>query len=240
MTKSEILKYIMNTPENTNPMILIQMLESFKDTPVITDESSFTNAVTDTSVGSIEFSAPLNMSSETQITHKITIDGNNQPITTSAQGKVLTFMAGANCNNIIIESTADNTDWHSSYGIQFYTDENTLSNSKFSGCNAAILVNGGKLTLNGTIDVSNNTFGGIEVSKGSAEGLDISILDVTNANIINTSEEYGKPTIWIDGITDEAGKVIGVSNMTKIIFTKEDGTQQIHYYLNSKNTIKPE
>lgn len=54
MTKSEILKYIMNTPENTNPMILIQMLESFKDTPVITDESSFTNAVTDTSVGSIE------------------------------------------------------------------------------------------------------------------------------------------------------------------------------------------
>lgn len=240
MTKSEILKYIMNTPENTNPMILLQMLELFKDTPIINDESSFTTAVTNPSVKSIEFNSPLEVTKETQITHKISIDGNNQPVSTTTQGKVFTFIAGANCSNIIINSTADNTDWHSSYGIQFYTNENTLSNSKFSGCNAAILVNGGKLTCSGIIDVSNNTFGGIEVSKGSAEGLEPSILDITNATIINTSEEYGKPTIWIDGINASDGQVIGAGNMTKIVFTKEDGTQQIHYYINKQNSVKPE
>ena len=236
MTKSEILKYIMNTPENTNPMILIQMLESFKDTPVITDESSFTNAVTDTSVGSIEFSAPLNMSSETQITRKITIDGNNQPITTATQGKVLTFTAGANCNDMIIESTADNTEWHSSYGIQFYTGNNTLNNSKISGCNAGILINGGKLTCTGTIDVSNNTFGGIEVSKGRAEGLEPSTLDITNATIINTSEEYGKPTIWIDGNTEEDGIVKGAEAMIAVEVPHGD-TIQKQFYLEAKNAM---
>ena len=31
MTKQDILQYISNTPENTNPAIVLQMLESFKN-----------------------------------------------------------------------------------------------------------------------------------------------------------------------------------------------------------------
>ena len=51
---------------------------------------------------------------------------------------------------------------------------------------------------------------------------------------INDSEEYGKPTIWIDGINETVGRVIG-GNLTEVLFTKEDGTQQLHYYLHPVN-----
>ena len=122
----------------------------------------------------------------------------------------------------------------SSYGIHFYTGKSTISSGKFHGHNAGILVNGGALTLKGTIDVSSNYFGGIEVSKGAAAGLEPSVLDISECVLVNDSEEYGKPTVWIDGIDETVGRVIG-GNLTEVLFTKEDGTQQLHYYLHPIN-----
>lgn len=240
MLKSDILNYVRLTPANTNLAILEQMIEAYKSVPTVSNENDFDELISDATKTSIEISGPIDMSKETQINHKVNIDGNNQPISTSAEGKVFTFLNGAQCDNLIIESSADNSKWNSSYGIHFYTANNSLNNATIKGFNAAILINGGELKLNGTINISGNTFGGIEVSKGTVSGLQSSLLDINNAKIINNSEEYGKPTIWIDGITDDIGKVIGANNMTQIIFTKEDGTQQIHYYLKPENAIEPE
>ena len=240
MLKSDIVNYVRLTTANTNLAILEQMIEAYKSVPTVSNENDFDELISDTTKTSIEISGPIDMSKETQINHKVSIDGNNQPISTSTEGKVFTFLNGAQCDNLVIESSADNSKWNSSYGIHFYTANNSLNNATIKGFNAAILINGGELKLNGTIDISGNSFGGIEVSKGTASGLQSSLLDISNAKIINNSEEYGKPTIWIDGITDDIGKVIGANNMTQIIFTKEDGTQQIHYYLKPENAIKPE
>ena len=240
MLKSDILNYVRLTPANTNLAILEQMIEAYKSVPTVSNENDFDELISDTTKTSIEISGPIDMSKETQINHKVSIDGNNQPISTSTEGKVFTFLNGAQYDNLVIESSADNSKWNSSYGIHFYTANNSLNNATIKGFNAAILINGGELKLNGTIDISGNSFGGIEVSKGTASGLQSSLLDISNAKIINNSEEYGKPTIWTDGITDDIGKVIGANNMTQIIFTKEDGTQQIHYYLKPENAIEPE
>lgn len=234
MTKLEILKYILHTPENTNTAILEQMLDQYKSTPVITDAATITEIASNPSIHSFELTEPIESTSETQFNHKVFVDGAANPVTTSSTGKIWTFLSGADCENIVLESTAANETWSSSYGVQFYTGKSTITNGTFSGHNAGILVNGGTLTLKGTIDVSNNYFGGIEVSKGAAGGLEPSVLDVSDCTLINKSEKYGKPTIWIDGIDAETGRVIG-GNLTEVLFTKEDGTQQLHYYLHSAN-----
>lgn len=234
MTKLEILKYILHTPENTNTAILEQMLNQYKSTPVVTDATVITEIASDPNIHSFELTEPIESTSETQFNHKIYVDGASNPVTTSATGKIWTFLAGADCEDIVLDSTAANETWSSSYGIHFYTGKSTITNGGFSGHNAGILVNGGTLTLKGTIDVSNNYFGGIEVSKGASAGLEPSVLDITDCALINTSEEYGKPTVWIDGTDETVGRVIG-GNLTEVLFTKEDGTQQLHYYLHPVN-----
>lgn len=240
MTKQDILQYISNTPENTNPAIVLQMLESFKNTPEVSSPEELEEIFNDSTKNAVTLSGPVEMSKESQISHKITIDGEGNTMGTSSQGKVITLTAGGIIKNLNIESTADNTEWHSSYGIQIYTGKATIENAKISGGNAAIIVNGAEVTLKGKIDVSGNTFGGIEVSKGTAQGLTAGILNIDGATLINNTEEYGKPTIWIDGISDNEGIVNGAESLTKIVLTKEDGKQQIQYYLDSKNAIKPE
>lgn len=240
MTKKDILEYIKYTPENMNPAILFQMLDDFKNTPEVSSSEELEQIFNDNTKDSVSLTSAVEMNKESKITHKITVDGDGNTMSTTAQGKVLTLMGGGTVRNITIESTADNTDWHSSYGIQFYNSKGTVENAKITGGNAAIIVNSSEVTLKGKIDVSGNTFGGIEVSKGSALNLNPGVLNINGATIINTTEEYGKPTIWIDGIDENEGVVYGAENMTKIIFTKEDGSQQIQYYLNPQNSIKPE
>lgn len=240
MTKKDILEYIKYTPENMNPAILFQMLDDFKNTPEVSSSEELEQIFNDNTKDSVSLTSAVEMNKESKITHKITVDGDGNTMSTTAQGKVLTLMGGGTVRNITIESTADNTDWHSSYGIQFYNSKGTVENAKITGGNAAIIVNSSEVTLKGKIDVSGNTFGGIEVSKGSALNLNPGVLNINGATIINTTEEYGKPTIWVDGIDENEGVVYGAENMTKIIFTKEDGSQQIQYYLNPQNSIKPE
>lgn len=205
----------------------------------ISDEASFQTAIADETINAVTLTGPLAVTGETQIAKAITFDGDGNAVTTDAEGKVFTFTAGADVKNVTVKSTADNTEWHSSYGMQFYTGNATVEDCAFRGGNAAIIVNGATVTLGGTIDVSGNTFGGIEVSKGVGESLAASVLNINGATLINTTEEYGKPTVWVDGETDDVGVVNGAENMTMIIFTKEDGNKQKHYYLNPENAVAP-
>lgn len=99
-------------------------------------------------------------------------------------------------------------------------------------------MNGAKVTLKGTIDVSGNTFGGIEVCKGASLNLTAGVLDVTGASIINTTEAYAKPTIWIDGNTEDEGIVVGAEDMTMVEILHGD-TIQKQYYLDPANAVNP-
>ena len=76
-----------------------------------------------------------------------------------------------------------------------------------------MLVGSSDVTLKGTIDVSGNAFGGIEVSKGS-ELERMPSLDATEATLVNTDEKVTLPTVWEDGVTDcvtlDLVKVTGV------------------------------
>lgn len=202
----------------------------------ISDQTGLEEAIADPEVKTIAISSPVTLDKELQLRNSgTTFNGNNETISSNTEGKVLTFWnEGTTVNDLVIESTADNTDWHSSYNVQFYTGTHKLKNAKLSGGNAGIIVNAATLTLEGTIDVSGNTFGGIEVSKGVAEGLSAGVLNINGATLINTTEEYGKPTIWIDGNTDDVGIVNGAESMTMI---EKDGQKQ--YYLDASNAVDP-
>ena len=165
------------------------------------------------------------------VTH---FDGNGKTITFETTGQnLVSTTSGTIIENVVVDNTVANEDWSSTYGIQVYNGTYTIKNCTAKGCNGGILVNSATATLEGTIDVSGNEFGGIEVSKGSASGLGNATLNINGATIINTTEAYKKPTIWTDG---EGNTVNGAEAM----FTNTTiNPNQVQYYLVEANSKDP-
>ena len=163
-------------------------------------------------------------------------DGNGKTITFGTTGQNLVALKDATIENVTVENTVATEDWSSTYGIQCYNGDYTIKNVKAKGGNAGILVNSSNVTLEGTIDVSGNEFGGIEVSKSSNTQLQPSTLNINGATIVNTTEEFRKPTIWIDGAED--GNV--VNGAESMFATTELVENQIQYYLEEKYSKFPE
>lgn len=160
-------------------------------------------------------------------------DGNGKTITFGSTGQnLVSTTSGTVIENVVIENTVATDKWSSTYGIQCYNGDYTVKNVKVNGCNGAILVNSANVTLEGTIDVSDNKFGGIEVSKSSNKDLPNSTLNINGATLINTTEEYGKPTIWTDG---EGNTVSGADSMFTNDTVKEG---QVQYYLEEAHSTE--
>ena len=159
-------------------------------------------------------------------------DGNNNTITFESTGQnFISTTTGAVIENVIVNNTVANENWSSTYCIQVYNGTYTIKNCTAKGGNAGILVNSANVTLEGTINVSNNVFGGIEVSKSSNPSMNNSILNVNGATIVNTTEAYSKPTIWTDG---EGQTVNGIEAMFANSEVKEN---QVQYYLVEENSF---
>lgn len=164
-------------------------------------------------------------------------DGNGKTISFGTTGQnLVSTNSGTTIENVTVENTVATEDWSSTYGIQCYNGNYTIKNVTAKGGNAGILVNSANVTLEGTIDVSENEFGGIEVSKSSNTQLQPSTLNINGATIVNTTEEFRKPTIWIDGAED--GNV--VNGAESMFATTELVENQIQYYLEEKYSKFPE
>ena len=91
-----------------------------------------------------------------------------------------------------------------------------LKNIKLTGADTSLLVNGSSVQLEGKVDVSGNTASGIELARLTGES-GKSSLDVTKANIVNTSEfrepngQNNLPTILAKG-TDQIEVISDASN----------------------------
>ena len=158
-------------------------------------------------------------------------DGNGKTISFGTTGQnLVSTHSGTIIENVTVENTVATEDWSSTYGIQCYNGDYTIKNVTAKGGNAGILVNSANVTFEGTIDVSGNKFGGIEVSKSSNPKLPNATLNVNGATIVNTTEEYAKPTIWTDG---EGNTVNGAEAMFTNSTVKEG---QVQYYLLEENS----
>ena len=145
----------------------------------------------------------VKLTKDIETTHKINvtsdkvIDGNGHKIT-----YVGTFKGGS----------SDNKVWGSDaaypynggvYVIQAYDANVTVKNITLTGGNVGLSANGANLTLEGTINVSGNGFGGIELTKGAAPTLSVPSLTINNATIVNTTETEKLPTLWTDNLSSE-------------------------------------
>ena len=155
----------------------------------------------------------IELASQLNITAPITLDGEGKwTISRDTAGKA----SGDMTTNAIIQVTVDGVtlqnlkvagssavtdEWDKGeYGIKIYDAENvTLRNISITKVNAGVLVNGSTATLEGTVDVTGNIFGGIEVSKGEAATLTPSTLTI-KGTVVCTDTEV--PAVWIDGIND--------------------------------------
>ncbi|OYX53904.1 hypothetical protein B7Y92_01195 [Candidatus Saccharibacteria bacterium 32-50-13] len=169
----------------------------------ITTEQQLRDAAADTSITVLSIKADITVSSKINLSGRnVSIDGN---------GHTLTF-------------TGDLEGWQGNYILQAYRNTVGIKNLSFAGGDAALLANGATVNLEGTIQLSDAEFGGIEVSQGSGVTTP-AILNVGSASLTNTSEVYTKPTAWIingQGTVNYAG-------FTAATHVKADQTQ---YYLN--------
>lgn len=196
--------------------------------------------------GSYEPSATNSVSNEDELREALSKASNGSVITLSESFTIKNQINVENKSSFIIDGNnktitfdkADpkSLDENNAYILHFYNNTNqvTVKNIKLTGSNAAILVNGANVKLTGTIDVSGNGFGGIEVSKGT-DVTTSSQLDVSGAVLKNDSEiRTTNPTVWMDNYSTDSGSLTLVENSTQELHSRILGEKnQMHYYLNT-------
>ncbi len=158
-------------------------------------------ALADPSISTITLGNDIETTEKINIMRPVTIDGNHHMMR-----YVGTFGSSG---------SKDNTVWGGIYLLQVYKTEATIKNIRLTGGNAGLLVNGSKVKLVGTIDVSGNGFGGIELAQGSGvDAVSHLILD-DSSRIVNTTETSDKPTLWVPNNSNSA--IIEQNGLTQTV-----------------------
>lgn len=172
------------------------------------------------------------------INKDIILEGNGKTLSFNAISKDASGVASAlviNKNNVIVndllvEMTAKDG-WQGNYAIQVYNAKGVvLNNITASNGDAGLLVNASEAKLTGKTTLLNNEFGGIEVSRGTAEGLSKSELTVTGTISMN-NEERTVPVIWIE---KDQGTVEGEGIANYYATTETNTKDQTYYYSNKE------
>ena len=180
----------------------------------------------------IVVTAAVTAATQQNVPGAITVNGRNLTITSENKAEnaadaagILVTGAAAIKNLTVSGPNSTTTAWdEGEYGIKVYNAENvTLQDVTVTGANAGIQVNSSAVTLAGTVTVSGNEWGGIEVCKSSNEGLTAGTLNINGAAVVCT--DTAVPAIWIDGTTEADGVVNGADGMTQIA-----AGDQIYYY----------
>ncbi len=177
---------------------------------VVTDEATLLAAAANQDVTIVSLTASVTTSQKVIFSGRsVYIDGN---------GNSITF-------------TGDPAGWQGNYVIQAYKSNLGTKNLTITGGDAAVLVNGATYNVQGSLNVSGNEFGGIEVSQGSGV-VSPAILNATAATVLNTTEATGKPTAWID-----RANLVHANTKVNGPFTEatHSSANQKQYYLNPVN-----
>ena len=192
-----------------------------------------TAAFANAELENVNLTAPIELTATINVARNVKFNGNGHKITFSGTGKALVFTKDSELKNVVVEGTLeDPATWSSAYGVQLYNGNYVVDGLTVTNMNAAMLCGGARVVLKGNVNVSGNGFGGIEVSV--SESTDVHPqLDMTKAYLYNTTEEYAKPTVWIDSKLGK-GTVVGADHMTMVLLN-----EQHQYYLDAAHTKAP-
>ena len=113
----------------------------------------------------------------------------------------------------------------------------TLKNIKLTGGNAGIHVDSSCIILDGSVDLSGNTIGGVRVS-GEDEYNAAKITINENARLLQDEKEKdGKPFLWLDN-KDVVAKIFDNSKTLTAKTITKDGHDQTHYFFRSFYEVK--
>ena len=209
------------------PMINVHAEDA--NTKQVSTGADFLAAIKDESVTKIELTQDIEITERGVITTAKEIDGN---------GYKITYTGG-------FKNGGDNTTWGSDtsngdgiYVILAWHTNVTLKDITLTGGNVGLSTNGANVTLEGTINVSGNGFGGIEVTDG---GDDPRLPSLTiNGTIVNTTETAATPTLWTDGLTDEEVATVNIeyNGVQAAAYRTDKG--QVQLFLNTANTPEGE
>lgn len=192
---------------------------------------------------SIVLTGDLKASAQLTVSQKIVVNGNGQKVTSTNNADtpgdaaaILVTAEGATVKNLNVvgpNNTASGWD-EGEYGIKVYGAKNvTIEDVTVSAANAGIQVNSAEVVLKGTVTVSGNEFGGIEVCKSSNEGMVAGKLTIAaDAEVVCADTKV--PAVWIDGTTAEAGVVEGADKL----YSFNTG-RQIYYFTAADNATYP-
>lgn len=175
------------------PMVNVSALE----TETVSTAEAFVKAAEDPTVKTIILNNDIETTHKVNVTSDKVIDGQGHKIT-----YVGTFKGGSNDNTVWGSDAAKPYDG-GVYVIQAYNANVTVKNITLTGGNVGLSANGANLTLEGTIDVSGNGYGGIELTKGQAPDLSVPSLTMNNVTLVNDSESATVPTLYTDALTTE-------------------------------------
>lgn len=187
---------------------------------VVNSQDEFKQALSDESITTITLGKDIETTEKINIMRPVVIDGNHHTMK-----YVGTFGSSG---------SKDNTVWGGIYVLQVYKTTATIRNIKLTGGNAALLINGANVTLEGTIDVSGNGFGGIELGQGVGVNSSAHIILNSNTNLVNTTETPDKPTIWVP--KDSTNSILEVNGVQQVLTADQEiSLQEIQELLTPEN-----
>ena len=227
-------EYAITATDKAGNTIVSDTFEFDATGALVTNIDELNEALSDNTIETIYLNNDItDLTSRVVVNRAVTINGNNHKLTftdainTATYGERQGIVVNANdvvINDLTVEMNAiDNEAWTGTYAIQVYNGTATLNNITATKADGGIFANNSTITLTGIIDVSGNEFGGIEVSNGNP------VLNATEATLVNTTEEFKKPTIWTDKTPNA---VVNVND-----FTANDSivVDQVQYYLSENN-----
>ena len=174
------------------------------ESKTVNNQDELKSALNNENIDTIILGSDINTTEKINITRPIYLDGKNHTI--KYVGK--------------FGDSDDFTVWAGIYVLQVYKTEATIKDIKLTGGNAALLINGSVVKLEGIIDVSGNGFGGIELGKGAnvseAPRVDLD----SSTELKNESESSDKPTLWVPD--DTSGAVMSIDGVKKTLNAGEE------------------